>query len=65
MIIRIISSTNITFHFINYQKSKVNYKDDTTNSNVTLNNIEYTIAYIIAYTISKLKVNSNQIFYYY
>ena len=53
----------MTFHFINYQKSKVNYKDDTTNSNVTLNNIEYTIAYIIAYTISKLKVNSNQIFY--
>lgn len=73
IIIYIISSTNITFRFINCQKSKVNYKDAIANTDITLSYTEYTIAYsivyiivyIIVYTISKLKVNSNQIFYYY
>lgn len=69
IIIYIISSTNITFRFINCQKYKVNYEDTHINSSTILTYIEYTIEYIIAYiiiyTIGKLKVNSNQIFYYY
>lgn len=55
----------MTFRFINCQKSKVNYKDAIANTDITLSYTEYTIAYIIAYIISKLKINSNQIFYYY
>jgi hypothetical protein len=53
----------MTFRFINYKKSKVNYEDTIVNTNITLSYIEYIIAYTIAYTINKLKVNSNQIFY--
>lgn len=53
----------MTFRFINYQKSKMNYKDTIANTNITLSYIEYIIAYTIAYTINKFKVNSNQIFY--
>ena len=41
----------------------MNYEDTITNTNITLSYIEYIIAYTIAYIISKLKVNSNQIFY--
>ena len=65
----ITSSINKTFRFINCQKYKVNYEDTHINSSTILTHIEYTIEYIIAYIIiyiiSKLKVNSNQIFYYY
>ena len=38
-------------------------KDTIANTNITLSYTEYIIAYTITYTISKLKVNSNQIFY--
>nr|DAG97815.1 MAG TPA: hypothetical protein [Crassvirales sp.] len=36
----------------------MNYEDAIANTNITLSYTKYTMAYIIAYTISKLKVNS-------